>query len=140
MQTVTTAKRHRKEFPAVKDKKLLQPSLEPDNAHSFPKEISCLDYVLNSPGFNLKYKHDAIKYVLSMRLKRGLDTVPIQHSVLTTNRSLVEDSHFIYCLRIDQINKDVGFDPYTLAMVPPAKAKSFPVYFTASIWTISEVQ
>lgn len=140
MQTVTTAKRHRKERAVIEDNKFLQPALEPDDAHNSPKEISCLDYVLNSPAFNSKYKHDVVKYVLSMRLKRGLDTVPKQQTVLSTGRSLDEDSQFIYCLRMDQINKDVGFDPYTLAMVSPAKAKLFSVYFTASVWTITEVQ
>ena len=141
MQTVTTDKRHRKEVPAIKDNKVLQSTLESDNIQDFSKETSCLDYTLNSPAaFNLKCKHDAIKYVLSMRLKRGLDTVPKQHAVLTTDRSLNKDSRFIYCLRMDQIKKDVGFDPYTLAMVSPAKAKSFSIYFTASIWTITKVQ
>ena len=136
---MTTAKRHRKEFPPIKAK-CLQPTFEPGSTHDFPKEISCLDYILNSAEFNLKYKNDAIKYVLSLRLKKGLDTVPKQDVALTTDTSLDKDSQFIYCLKMDQIKTDIDFDPYTLAMVSPARAKSFSVYFTASIWTITEVQ
>ena len=100
---------------------------------------SSLDYVMSPPTFNLKYKSDVTEYILAMRLKKGLDAVPKQVSVFPTRASLEQDSHFIYCLRIDQI-KNVKFDPYTLVMVSPAKAKSFSTYFTASTWSITEVK
>lgn len=130
MQTATTAKKSRKGLPA---NSILQPEFSKD------EENSSLDYFLDSSTFNQKYECDAIEYVLSMRMKKGLDTVPKQNPVLAIPQSL-ENSQFIYCLRLDQVRKCVDFDPYTLVMVSPSKVKSFAVYFTASTWTITEVQ
>lgn len=133
-----TAKKHRRAISTFKDSNLFQAAVEHDDAHDIPKhkEESSLDYIFNSSIFYLKYKHDAIEYVLSMRFKKGLDSVPKQNTVVS---SLEEDPQFIYCLRIDQVQKHVGFDPYTLVMVSPTKATSFSFYFTASTWTITEV-
>lgn len=145
MQASETKKQLGKSFPAVKDGKFLQTVAKRGTACSFLKDEdddNCsLHYVLNSPTFNLKYKCDAIQFVLSLRAKKSLDTIAKQITVLTStaHRSL-EDSQFVYCLRLDQIKQQVDFDPYTLVMVSPAKAKSFSVYFTASAWTITEVQ
>ena len=137
MQNMATAKKSKKEIAVIKDTSCLQPAFE--SRGDCPKEISCLHYVLNSPTFNSKCRHDVMKYVLSMRLKRGLDTAPNQNTVLSTSRDSAKDSQFIYCLRMDQIKKDVDFDPYILVMVSPTKAKLFSTYFTASMWTITEV-
>ena len=132
MQSVEAAKKLKREIAVIKDSRFLQPVFEPRDG--------CSKGLSNSPAFNSKYKNDVMKYVLSMRLKRGLDAVPSQNTVLATNRDSAEDSQFIYCLRMDQIEKDVEFDPYILVMVSPTRAKLFSTYFTASIWTITEVQ
>jgi len=135
MQTAASAKKCRKGgFLAAKDNSILQPN------YSKEEEDNCLDYFLDSSTFNQKYECDVIEYVLSMRMKKGLITVPKQNSVLAIPNSLAENSQFIYCLRLDQVRKHVDFNPYTLVMVSPSKVKSFAVYFTASAWTITEVQ
>lgn len=142
MQTAMTAKKHRKGFPTIKSNSCLQPTVKLDNTHDIPKD-KVKDFLrLNPPtlAFNVKYKSDAAEYILSLRLEKGLDVMPKQDSVLASHTSLEHDSQFIYCLRMDQVKENVEFDPYTLVMVSPDKAKSFSVYCTASVWTITEVK
>lgn len=139
MQTATAAKTRKKGSQA--NSNLLQSAVELTSVRDSTRnnKSSSLDYVMSPSTFNLKYKCNVTEYILAMRLKKGLDAVPKQVSVLPTCASLEQDSHFIYCLRIDQIKK-VEFDPYTLVMVSPAKVKSFSTYFTASTWSVTEVK
>ena len=139
MQATTAAKKHKKGLQASSN--VLQPTTEfisVRDQSTKDNKNSSFDYVMSPATFNLKYKHEVAEYIRAMRLKKGLDTVPKQTSVLPTSANL-EHSHFIYCLILDQI-KNVKFDPYTLVMVSPAKVNSYSSYFTASTWSITEVK